>query len=172
RVDRHGEAAALELSRCGQARRTTTEHRRTPVSWFERHVGRHRSAAPGQRHAGPTEAVVVDDCHVIELHTLEDEARFAVRAQADGRPDDPIPRDTGRRQVNRGPRRERGYGLPCRRRLDHFLGAAAGEAESGERHAAGLEEMSPIHAHPQTSNFRLLNFRLETSDFELRFYWE
>src|SRR5207247_4071167 len=133
--------------------RTSTRRGPGRVSLFRRNVDRHRPAPPGPRHAVGTEAVVVDHGPVIELHPLEDKAGVAVRTQADSRPDDPLPRDTRGRQVDRGPWRERERPRQWWRRLDHFLGAAAGEAESGERHAAGLEKVPPVHAHPPWEKF-------------------
>jgi hypothetical protein len=56
----------------------------------QRHVGGHRTGAPGERHTRAAMAVVVNDGLCVELVGSQDEAGITMRAEADGGPNDAI----------------------------------------------------------------------------------
>ncbi len=110
-VNRDVEAAPLELARGGEADDARSHHRGATLGVRERHVRGHRAGAPRQRHARAAMPEVVNQCFRAEPVRFEDEAGWAMRAEADGRANHAIPRRIHHRQSDhRTPRRE----LRCR----------------------------------------------------------
>ena len=127
RVDRDVEAAPLELPRAREPDRSAADDRRLPRLMLGRELRRHQPGAPGERHAGAAVPVVVHEQLVVQLVRLEDEAGIAMRPQADGRPDDPVPGRVHRREVDR---------RPLRREIRFRVRGAAAHTEPDRCHAA------------------------------------
>jgi hypothetical protein len=68
-VNRHVEAAALELSRTCQSHGTRAEDGRAARAVSQRHLRRQVSRTPGKRHAAAAVAVVMDDGLVVDTFT-------------------------------------------------------------------------------------------------------
>jgi hypothetical protein len=150
-VDRHREAAPLELAGRRHPDDAGAQHRRPPLGVRQRHVGGHRRRAPRQRHARAAVAVVVDDGLGVELAGLEDEARRPVRTQAHGLADDALGGDPHQRQRHHRPARH------GRRRDDPRRPRRAGiQSETGEREPAVGQQPASVHGEPYLVRARSL----------------
>jgi len=110
-----------------------------PPFRLQREFGHHHAAPPRERHAGAAMTIVVDHQLVIQALGAEHEPGRAMRAQADRRPDDAIPRHAHRREVARRPRPR----LTIAERTGWQCPAAA-QAKAGQREGAGLDRRSSV----------------------------
>ena len=89
-VDGHVEAAPLQLARGSEPGGPAADDGGPAAVVGESHFGGHPSRAPGERHARPAVAVVVDHRGFIEAVGPQQEPRRAVRPQPDGGADDAV----------------------------------------------------------------------------------
>ena len=87
--------------------------------------------------AGTAVTVVVHDGLVVKLLRPHDEAGRPVRAQSNGRTDDPIPRSLDRHEVD-DPSRPHGPG-------SRYPTGTTPESQAENTHPAGLEQRPSIH---------------------------
>ena len=134
-VDGDVEPVSLQLTRGGETCRAAADHGRPATLVGEGQLGGQAARAPGQRHARPAVAVVVDDRGVVQPVDGQQESRRAVRAQPHGGADDPVPLRAHRRQPQRRPGQGPGTG-----RAPAHPGPAQG-------HAADLQQGSAVYRH-------------------------
>src|SRR5262245_17913673 len=111
---------------------------------LQRQIRGHGASAPGERHARAAVAVVVNQPLVIEAVGAEDEAGVAMRAQADRRSDDAVPRGDDRRQIHWTQPMSRGRAGPRASIIRGQLRAAA-HAKTGECETRVSEEVASSH---------------------------